>query len=32
MLMKHPRALAFILFNEMWERFGFYALMSILVL
>jgi proton-dependent oligopeptide transporter, POT family len=32
MLKKHPRALAFIFFTEMWERVGFYALMSILVL
>lgn len=32
MLRKHPRALAFIFFTEMWERVGFYALMAILVL
>jgi POT family proton-dependent oligopeptide transporter len=31
-LKKHPRALAFIFFTEMWERVGFYALMAILVL
>ena len=29
---KHPRALAFIFFTEMWERVGFYTLMAILVL
>ncbi|MEN6561091.1 MAG: peptide MFS transporter [Acidobacteriota bacterium] len=32
MLKKHPRALAFIFFTEMWERVGFYTLMAILVL
>jgi POT family proton-dependent oligopeptide transporter len=32
MLKKHPRALSFIFFTEMWERVGFYTLMSILVL
>jgi POT family proton-dependent oligopeptide transporter len=32
MLKKHPRALAFIFFTEMWERIGFYTLMAILVL
>jgi POT family proton-dependent oligopeptide transporter len=32
MLEKHPRALAFIFFTEMWERVGFYTLMAILVL
>jgi POT family proton-dependent oligopeptide transporter len=31
-LKKHPRALAFIFFTEMWERVGFYTLMAILVL
>ncbi len=32
MLKKHPKALAFIFFTEMWERVGFYTLMAILVL
>ncbi|MBP7706181.1 MAG: MFS transporter [Candidatus Aminicenantes bacterium] len=32
MLRKHPRALAYIFFTEMWERVGFYTLMAILVL
>ncbi len=32
MLKKHPKALSFIFFTEMWERVGFYTLMSILVL
>ena len=32
MLKKHPRALTFIFFTEMWERVGFYTLMAILVL
>ena len=32
MLKKHPRALGFIFFTEMWERVGFYTLMAILVL
>jgi len=32
MLKKHPRALSFIFFTEMWERVGFYTLMAILVL
>jgi len=32
MLKKHPRALAYIFFTEMWERVGFYTLMAILVL
>jgi len=32
MLKRHPRALAFIFFTEMWERVGFYTLMAILVL
>jgi POT family proton-dependent oligopeptide transporter len=32
MLKKHPRALAFFFFTEMWERVGFYTLMAILVL
>jgi hypothetical protein len=32
MLKKHPRALAFIFFTEMWERVGVYTLMAILVL
>lgn len=32
MLGKHPRALSFIFFTEMWERVGFYTLMAILVL
>jgi POT family proton-dependent oligopeptide transporter len=32
MLKKHPGALAFIFFTEMWERVGFYTLMAILVL
>jgi len=29
---KHPRALGYIFFTEMWERVGFYTLMAILVL
>ena len=32
MLKKHPRALLYIFFTEMWERVGFYTLMAILVL
>ncbi|MDD8030566.1 MAG: peptide MFS transporter [Acidobacteriota bacterium] len=32
MLKKHPRALSYIFFTEMWERVGFYTLMAILVL
>lgn len=32
MLKKHPRALSYIFFTEMWERIGFYTLMAILVL
>lgn len=32
MLRKHPRALSYIFFTEMWERIGFYTLMAILVL
>ncbi|HPB58741.1 MAG TPA: peptide MFS transporter [Candidatus Saccharicenans sp.] len=32
MLKKHPRALVYIFFTEMWERVGFYTLMAILVL
>lgn len=32
MLKKHPKALSFIFFTEMWERVGFYTLMAILVL
>jgi POT family proton-dependent oligopeptide transporter len=32
MLKKHPRALAFIFFAEIWERVGFYTLLAILVL
>lgn len=32
MLKKHPRALGYIFFTEMWERVGFYTLMAILVL
>jgi len=32
MLKKHPKALSFIFFTEMWERIGFYTLMAILVL
>ncbi|HUM34130.1 MAG TPA: peptide MFS transporter, partial [Candidatus Saccharicenans sp.] len=32
MLKKHPRALIYIFFTEMWERVGFYTLMAILVL
>ncbi len=32
MLKKHPKGLTFIFFTEMWERVGFYTLMSILVL
>ncbi len=32
MLKKHPKAMAFIFFAEMWERVGFYTLLAILVL
>jgi len=32
MLKKHPKALRYIFFTEMWERVGFYTLMAILVL
>jgi POT family proton-dependent oligopeptide transporter len=32
MLKKHPKALVYIFFTEMWERVGFYTLMAILVL
>lgn len=32
MLKKHPRALSYLFFTEMWERIGFYTLMAILVL
>ena len=32
MLKKHPRAMAFIFFAEMWERVGFYTLLAVLVL
>jgi POT family proton-dependent oligopeptide transporter len=32
MLKKHPKALSYIFFTEMWERVGFYTLMAILVL
>ena len=30
MLKKHPRALLYIFFTEMWERVGFYTLMAII--
>jgi POT family proton-dependent oligopeptide transporter len=32
MLKKHPKAMAFIFFAEMWERVGFYTLLAVLVL
>ena len=32
MLRNHPAGLKTIFFTEMWERFGFYTLMAILVL
>ncbi len=32
MMDKHPRGLTVVFFTEMWERFGFYVLMAILVL
>jgi len=32
MLKKHPKGLMILFFTEMWERFGFYTLMAILVL
>ncbi len=32
MLKKHPKGLMVLFFTEMWERFGFYTLMAILVL
>jgi proton-dependent oligopeptide transporter, POT family len=32
MFKQHPRGLAILFFTEMWERFGFYTLMAILVL
>jgi POT family proton-dependent oligopeptide transporter len=32
MFKHHPRGLAVLFFTEMWERFGFYTLMAILVL
>jgi POT family proton-dependent oligopeptide transporter len=32
MLKKHPKALAFLFFTEMWERVGFFTLMATLVL
>lgn len=32
MLKNHPKGLAYIFFTEMWERFGFYILMAVLVL
>jgi len=32
MFTQHPRGLAVLFFTEMWERFGFYTLMAILVL
>jgi POT family proton-dependent oligopeptide transporter len=32
MLKKHPKGIMILFFTEMWERFGFYTLMAILVL
>lgn len=32
MFRKHPKGMAVLFFTEMWERFGFYTLMAILVL
>jgi POT family proton-dependent oligopeptide transporter len=32
MFKRHPKGLAVLFFTEMWERFGFYTLMAILVL
>jgi len=32
MFKKHPKGMAFLFFTEMWERFGFYILMAVLVL
>ncbi len=32
MFKNHPRGLLYIFFTEMWERFGFYILMAVLVL
>lgn len=32
MFKQHPRGLGIIFFTEMWERFGFYILMAVLVL
>ena len=32
MFQNHPRGLWYIFFTEMWERFGFYILMAVLVL
>ena len=32
MLKKHPKGMTVLFFTEMWERFGFYTLMAILIL
>ena len=32
MLKNHPKGIMILFFTEMWERFGFYILMAILVL
>jgi proton-dependent oligopeptide transporter, POT family len=29
---KHPRALPYLFFSEMWERFGYYLMIGILVI
>ena len=32
MFSKHPKALPFLFFSEMWERFGYYLMVGILTL